>query len=252
MSTVEFTDIKQLSIVSVLDMLGLKVVKIYGETRRVNCPFCKYYKSLAATPGINKFKCHNVKCGQYGSAIDLVQKVRGFATPREAALAIQAHFSDQNKTGATQPDHSATLQRILDRLLPEHEAVQALGITAETARLFESGYCPSGKQQGRYSVAVRDLEGVLVAFAGIAVTPDQEPAIVFSNFEPSTAVFNQHRLAREAELMLCPSPLEAILAVQDGAPIDSITSFLTETVCPQQLQYLAALMERLGIAALSP
>ena len=90
MLNVDFAELKkEVSILHVLDMLGLKVLHVSGETHRANCPLCNASRALAATPGKGWY-CH--RCKANGSIIDLVMKVRGM-TDREAALAIQAHVA---------------------------------------------------------------------------------------------------------------------------------------------------------------
>ena len=141
------------------------------------------------------------------------------------------------------------LQAILDRLQPEHEAVQGLGISPETAQLFESGYDGAGVLKGRYLAAIRSIGGELLGFVGIAIRDQQSPRMAFSNFEPATTIFNAHRAAEEAELMLCRSPLDVILAVEQGAPIESVVAFLTESVSPHQFEILSSLMDQRRIEA---
>ena len=89
-----------------------------------------------------------------------------------------------------------------------------------------------------------------IAFAGIALTEEQSPAVAFSNFDPAGAMFNQHRLSSENEIILFRSPLDAILAVENGAPLESVTSFLTQTVQSPQLEYLGGLLDHLKSSGL--
>ena len=255
MPNVQFSELKmQVPILDVATgMLGLQLTmrisqpkdggKPY-ETHRGRCPICKYDKVFTVTPGSGWY-CHG-RCKTGGDVIKLVAAMRHIE-PREAALQIQEHFGSPSPTvnrprDSGNADRSIQLENVLKRLQPEHEAIQALGVSPETARLFESGYNPSGVQKGRYSVAIRDFSGQLVTFAGIAVDHDQQPQIAFSNFDPASLLFNAHRLAG-SDLLLHRSPLDAIIAVENNAPIESVTSFLTETVSPHQLEMLASLMD---------
>ena len=251
MPNVEFADLKtSINIMDVASgMLSLVLTPSSGAFR-TQCPICKSMKALVVTPGKGWY-CHG-RCKTGGDIIKLVATVRRIE-PREAALQIQEHFGSQSRTvnrprDSGNTDRATQLSRVLERLQPEHEAIQALGISPETARLFESGYNPSGVQAKRYSDAIRDTAGVLVTFAGIALG-DQQPAIAFSNFEPASQLFNVHRLFG-SDLTLFRSPLDAILAVENGAPLESVTAFLTESVSPQQLEMLAATMDHLKFEAL--
>jgi len=68
----------------------------------------------------------------------------------------------------------------------------------------------------------------------------------------SAALFNANRIAEGVELTLCRSSLELILAVENGAPIDSLVSFLSDTVSPTQLEILSSLMDQKKIESLWP
>jgi hypothetical protein len=271
MAGVDFVELKRdITLSQVLGMLDINNLKPEGERLRGPCPICNTSRSFVVTPGKGWY-CHHCKTG--GDIIKLVQLVRGFEgtdAARDAALAIQAHFTGAGtvhgstvhratvhrdtvpKGNRTSPDKATQLQNVLDRLQPEHEAVQALCISPETAKLFESGYNPSGVQKGRYSVALRSVDGQLETFIGIAVTAEQSPRMAFSNFDPATALFNANRIAEGVELTLCRSPLDLILAIENGAPIDSLIAFLTETVSPTQLEILSSLMDQKKIESLWP
>jgi hypothetical protein len=266
MAGVDFAELKRdVTLPQVLGMLDINNLKPDGERLRGPCPICNTHRSFVATPGKGWY-CHHCKTG--GDIIKLVQLVRGFEGTdgaREAALAIQAHFASDGtvhratvhrdtvpKGNRASPDKVAQLQNVLDRLQPQHEAVQALGISPETAKLFESGYNPSGVQKGRYSVALRSPNGQLETFIGIALTAEQSPRTAFSNFDPATALFNANLVSEGVELTLCRSPLELIVAVENGAPIDSLISFLTETISPTQLEILSSLMDQKKIESLWP
>jgi hypothetical protein len=250
MPHVEFADLKKsVAILDVVQWLNIDGLKADKDAFRGSCPVCKGKRVFVVTPGKGWY-CHGCKKG--GDIIKLVATVRGIE-PRDAALAIQEQFVNTiapRRADKPSVDRAAMLENVLKRLQPEHDLIQALGISPETAQLFESGFDSGGVLKGRYLVAIRSVQGQLVAFSGIAVNDEQSPRIAFSNFEPATALFNQHRLAEGTDLMLYRTPLDAILAVEQGVPIDSVTSFLTETVSPHQLELLAGLMDHSKIEAL--
>jgi len=262
MVSVDFADLRQkFSIDSVSISLLELILKPSGATLRGRCPICKSAgeRDLILTPAKGLFHCFKCKAG--GSAIDLVAQVRGIGL-RDAALAIAEHFGEgtvpRNRTNTrdstgTVPteDRAGQLQKILDRLEPEHEVVQGLGISAATARAWESGYNGSGSQRGRYSCPIRSLDGTLIAFVGIAVAPEQSPRILFPNgFDPTAVIFNAQHVEQGGELFLARSPMDAILAVEHGVPITNVVSFLTDTVNGQQLEMLSSLMDEKKIEGL--
>jgi len=254
---IDFAELKKsVPILDVVRMLNIEGLKPERDAFRGTCPMCNSKRTFVVTPGRGWY-CHGCKAG--GDIIKLVAAMRRLE-PREAALAIQEHFGNDTAPSRTvhrapdqghgAVDRATQLQRVLDRLQPEHQALQGLGISAETARQFESGYNPSGVQAKRYSVAIRNLSGELVTFAGIALDREQSPRIAFSSFEPASMLFNEHRIAEGTDLMLCRTPLDAILAVEQGAPIESVTAFLTESVSPRQLEILSSLMDQKKIESL--
>jgi len=49
-----------------------------------------------------------------------------------------------------------------------HRGVQGLGVLAETAMDWESGYASEGRMRGRYTVRLKNDDGVLIGYLGIA------------------------------------------------------------------------------------
>ena len=133
-------------------------------------------------------------------------------------------------------------------LQADHEAVQALGLSAETCDAFGAGYAPKGIMRGRLAIPVHDRAGTLIAYCGQALQ-GESPALIFPNgFEPWTHIFNAHRVEEalvdgEGELILCRDPLEVMRAFQNG--IANAVSVLTETIRPEQLEMLSGLMDTL-------
>ena len=78
---------------------------------------------------------------------------------------------------------------------------------------------------------------------GIAVATDQERYKFFSGFDRRSAIFAVDRV-QEGTLTLLRSPLDVILAHQNGA--ENCISFLTEAIYPEQLEALAILMQERG------
>ncbi len=248
MATVDFADLKsRVSITDVLSMLNITSLRKSGGVLRGPCPICggdATDRHFVVTEGKGWY-CHHCKNG--GDIIKLVATVRQIEV-RAAALAIQEHFGTVH--GATvhrapvPEGNRSQLQQILERLQPEHEAIQKLGISPQTATDFESGYDKAGILRGRYGIALRDPGGTLVGFVGIALSPEQSPRLKFpESVEPAAILFNAHRIANGGDLFICRSPLEAVLAVENGAPIDSVIAFATPLISAQQLEMLASFMD---------
>jgi hypothetical protein len=126
-------------------------------------------------------------------------------------------------------------------LEPAHPKVQALGLTEETCREFGAGYAPKGIMRGRLAIPIHDWGGEAIAYCGRTVA-DESPTLIFPNgFRPEAHIFNAHQ-AGEGELILAHDPLEAMLASQNG--IDNIVAPLTDGLSAEQLQALAALMDK--------
>jgi len=50
-----------------------------------------------------------------------------------------------------------------------HDTVEGLGITPETAEYFKAGYAGRGTLRGRFCVPIHAVDGMLIAYVGIAV-----------------------------------------------------------------------------------
>ena len=128
--------------------------------------------------------------------------------------------------------------RSLDDLQASHEAVPALGVSAETCARFEAAYAPKGVMHGR--LAIHDRGGALLAYCGRA-EKEESPTPIFPNgFDPRGAIFNAHRVV-EGDLFPVRDPLHALTAHEGG--MENVVAFLTETVKAQQLEQLAAPMD---------
>ena len=257
---VDFAEVKEaVPIEQVLSMLDLVNLRKDGKQWRAACPACKSggNRIIVITPAKNLFYCFKERVG--GDQIALVSHVLGIP-PREAAQRIAEHFQVGNNTSTStssrnssrnssdQPRkvRSAALQP-LAYLEADHEVVQALGVSPATAEAFGSGYAPKGVLRGRYAVPIHEIDGTLVAYVGIAVTPDHSPRLQFHNFVPETVIWNAERIAEGGDLFVCGDPLQVILAVENGIPIENLVAFLTEAISAQQLEMLASLMDTKNI-----
>jgi hypothetical protein len=101
--------------------------------------------------------------------------------------------------------------RPLDYLQAAHEAVQALGVSPETAARFGPGFAPKRIMRGRFAIPVHDPSGILLAYCERAVK-DESPLLLFPNgFDPRIAIFNANRIV-EGDLFLVRDPLQVLTA----------------------------------------
>jgi DNA primase len=160
-------------------------------------------RGFVITPNKGLWYCFS-GCGG-GDITKLVSKIRKLP-PKEAAELIAERFGNstvpRNSTvpvggNRTFPQNEKGALKPLDYLLAEHEHIQALGVSPETATAWESGYAPKGIMRGRYAVPLKTKDGNLVAYVGIAVAEEQSPRLHFPNgFEPqasSSAPFGWRR-----------------------------------------------------------
>ena len=196
---VDFEELKALiSITDVASWCGIKT-KQTGDTFRGDCQLCGAERSFTLTPAKGMWGCF--KCQKRGSIIDMVFRFKQTANVRDAGLLSLQHFlgdgtsktvpapaghssPDITPTGpksrqtSEQTDLSTKLAKVREKLLYEHEAIQAIGLSPEVARAFDIGYCPSGVMRGRI-VSPMYLDGVHVAYKGLATTAEQSPLMLF-------------------------------------------------------------------------
>jgi hypothetical protein len=254
-----FIDFKELkkrtSIEAIVQMLGLQMVQ-KNDQWRSPCPTCQRGgpRALAVNTTKQSFFCH-ASGNDFGDLIALVAHVRLHSqTPeamQEAAKIISDHLGTGDTVTSATVSHRAPSPRReapggplrpLEYLEPEHEAVQALGVTPATAAAFESGYAGKGVLRGRYAVPIKGRDGALLAYVGIAVTKEQSPRLLFHNFDPHSQIFHQECVAEGGDISVCRDPLALILAIENGVE-DTLISFLTEGITAQQFEQLASLMD---------
>jgi DNA primase len=252
MSYVDFAELKaKVNITDVLTMLNVDIhrFKPHGDQLRGCCPIHggDNPRGFIITPSKGLWYCFS-GCGG-GDVIALVAKMRQLST-KDAADWIAhggtvAHTVPATATGnrsGTVPQNEKGALKPLDYLLPEHDAVQALGVSQETAAAWQSGYAPKGIMRGRYAVPLKGKDGKLVAYVGIAVSEEQSPQLHFPNgFDPQSIIFGADRVAKGG-LTLVRDPLQAMIAAQSG--IENVIAFLTPTISARQLEQLASLMDQ--------
>ena len=143
MTHVDFKNVRgNVQIDRVAEWLGIKLTKRFlGEQLRAECSSPPEEASERWSSRLRR-TCSTAlrrSARRVVMAIELTAKVRQIS-PREAALALQAHFLDYSRKIGTadNPLHK------IDYLEAEHEAVQALGIAPDVARMLGIGFAGKG------------------------------------------------------------------------------------------------------------
>lgn len=246
MAFVDFAEVKASTpIETVIDRLDLKM-KRQGAQWRGPCPICRSGgdRALVVTPGKAAFYCFAAARG--GDVIALVAHALGLGMKEAAQWIAGAGEADTEPVPGHVPnDRKGTEGRgalqPLQYLDPGHEALRPLGLAPETLAGFEAGFAPRGIMRGRLAIPIHDAQGILLAYAGRAISDDQEPKLIFpANFDPSRHLFNAHRIA-PGPLTLARDPLAVLGAFEAG--INNVVAILTDTLTAPQLELVIQLMQ---------
>lgn len=252
---VDFAAVKTaVNIEAVIHWLGLdRTLKKHGDQWRGPCVLHGKTgeRSMVITVSKGLFNNFCPQCKRGGDVIALVAHIKGISV-RDAALEISKHFGLHQEPKAAEPAQKPPQPRTealqpLSYLEPSHEFVQALGLTEETCKAFQTGYAGKGIMRGRLAIPVHDQQGKLLAYCGRAVRDDQMPALTWpKDFEYENVLFNAHRIASGDFVYVVRDPLQVLLATQNG--IDNAICFLGE-ISSDALQVLALWMDERGISS---
>jgi DNA primase len=84
----------------------------------------------------------------------------------------------------------------LKNLDPDHESLERLGITRQTADYFGAGYCRKGMMKDRLAIPIHNPKGELLAYAGRAIDKATAAAELYKyppTFRRDLEVYNLHR-----------------------------------------------------------
>lgn len=187
MAHVDFSVIKaEVSEEQAIEFLGLSM-KWDGTQWRSPCPACRKAgdRALAVTP-LKGYYCFAPKKG--GDVIAFVAHIRGCGQ-REAAELLQEHFLEGRVTTAERKGTSRTTAESdapptdglqpLDHLTTDHPVIEMLGLSATTCQALGIGFTAKGMMKGRVAFPLRLPDGTLVAYMGLATSPDQAPLLLF-------------------------------------------------------------------------
>lgn len=257
-SFVDFAELKsRLPIERVCrELLGVEDFSSSGAKQLIgSCPAC-HVRAFKITPAINLANCFRAGCSAHGDIIKLVARVRGYegesAYPK-AAQEIHDHFF--GTSAAASPEHAAPtgssnagLATVHATLKPEHELVQALGISKETCEHFGAGYKPSGLLAGRLAIPIHDLEGTLVAYCGYALKGEEDALAFPKDFPKERYILNAHRI-ESGVVTVTRDPLKVLTAFEAG---DENVVAIFGDYRLDTMQQLVAFMVESGVEAIEP
>jgi len=229
---VNFNDVKErVSFEDAIKLLGITLTEGESNGKKVYrgpCPHCQTggARALVVTPD-KGFYCFSKKAG--GDVIQLAAHVRG-SSVKEAAEWLLSPGKEQNtniEPGGLKP---------LEYLDPTHERVLAI-VSEETARFVGMGYASKGIMRGTVAIPIHDIDGKLIAYAGI----EEDGAYRFpAGFLRSAHIFNIHRVIT-GEAYLLPTVEDVLRAMENG--IDQPICFFNAGIDPIQLKALADILD---------
>lgn len=166
----DFQQIKaDFPIMGVAERLGLELKK-NGGAFRCACPSGQGNdRSFVVTPA--KGAWYSFAAQKGGDCISLVSFVKGMSAKEAAAWILGDTAEPEKKKADNGPKKPKAEQpsegfRPLDYLVPDHEAVIAIGLDPVDAARIGAGYAPRGVLRGTVAIPVRDGDGKLLGYVG--------------------------------------------------------------------------------------
>ena len=169
---IDFKALKEsVTIETAMVYLGLKGMTSEQGSYRGSCPTCKAggKRALVITPEKESFYCFTMKRG--GDVISLTAHING-TSMKEAANFLLDRSAKKEAKKATVPQKNEertkddTFQP-LSHLSFDHEAVRAIGISAEDAKAIGIGFASRGLLKGYVCIPVRLENGFLSGYVGV-------------------------------------------------------------------------------------
>jgi len=234
---VDFKAVKQaVSMEMAIACYGVMLRRVDRTYLRGRCPLPTHHSKSSNQTFIvntdkNAWACHSDSCAGArggrigGNVLDFVAVMESCSL-RHAALRLQewfvvttkppkaltpTHPQDVRLTTGTSCAPESLTGEIRNMPLPftlkgidySHPYLGGRGITEETAKHFGIGYFPGkGCMHGRIVVPIQNEEGILVAYAGRALT-QSEPKYKFpALFRKSLVLFNLHRAVKHGRTVV--------------------------------------------------
>lgn len=188
--------------------------------------------SFSVSTAKNAWKCFSCNIG--GNIFDFVMAMENLSEVREAAEKISAWFNgvgikekpaqdtgtpaepttkpektavDEPKTTTTgteteEPKSNPPLTFTLKNLEPKHPYLKKRKLQPETIEHFGVGFCSKGLMKDRIVIPIHNQNGELVAYAGRAITANDEKEGKYKfppKFQKSLVIFNLHRALAESD-----------------------------------------------------
>lgn len=167
---IDFAEVKSsVKIEQVAEALGFDLKEKAGQLRG-ECIVCEKGgpRAFCITPAKERWYCFGCQTG--GDSIQLSAHVQG-VHPKEGAHWISEQFSLQLPEDKKKQERPKTSSedgfQPLTYLKSDHEAVEAIGLSAEDAEKLGIGFAPRGMMKGTVAVPIRMPDGKLVGYIGI-------------------------------------------------------------------------------------
>ena len=220
---VDFKEIKQkVTMKMVLDYYGVfDALKPSGNNLVSCCPIHKGSNPRQFSVSLEKNLWHCFgRCNQGGNVIDFTAMMQYGNTDRpsirKAGLLLKKIFLSEGKSAprkkSPSTDNPNPPLRFQLALEPNHPYFSEIGLSPETIEHFGLGFCNKGLMKDRIAAPIHNQEGQLVAYCGLAITPEQiETQGLYKypeTFLKSEIVYNLHRQNQEkSELIVVNSAL---------------------------------------------
>jgi DNA primase len=245
----DFATLKEkITIVQALEMLGvMQQLNREGKGFRGPCPICKEggNRSFQVYPETNSYYCWSERKG--GSIIDLVAR-RNRVDEATAGRQLASHFKmDSPRQPADNGSGGAKFnaEEFAKHLDPAHEALRGLGISAETLRAVGGGYCTRPSLRGRLALPIRDENGTMTGFFGIALD-GQEPELLFPKGTEPPELFNCQAV-QAGTLHVVFHPVDALRAIDSGMDEQRNTIAVLSPLTPALLMTIGTLAQKSGV-----
>lgn len=225
------------------------------------CPFCKGASGRQFQVNLSKNAWYCFGCKGGGNVLDFVAKREGVSV-RAAALKLDSWFelglvdAEEAPRAAPAPApatpapapaakealpaENPPLTFTLKTLDPHHASLEALGLESSTLERFGAGYCAKGLMKGRLAIPIRNAQGELVAYTGLALGDESPRYLLPPKFNPALEVMNLDRLPQTATetgtLYLVPEILGVLRLFEAGL---AVLGLFDGSLSPQQEAVIA-------------
>lgn len=212
-------------LLTVLERLGVEIESIADDEIRLLCPFHgnSDTSAMAMSNPQGIFFCHNPMCGETGTLVDMVQKLRRVNYFEAARMIDDAHLGDSFQVSLPKrkkkepvvipPEVYERWQRELRDHPKALDYLHSRGITDDSIEHFKLGY---SFQKDLLITPVFDEQEVCIGGVGRGVEEK-----VFKNTPGTTSslsLFNIQNARKSEYVIICEGNFDAIRVHQAGYP----------------------------------